>query len=182
MNSQGSRLTLLARFPDLNKDASPSRGGESDGASSSAGRWIGQSASFKLLAGVMLFLMVGAVLPFAIGRGRATSGESPSTGLHRTDEASPLAELAERSSHRAAPAIQSATRRPVVLVPVAAEPTPAPAVVPSRFEALDESKAERPADPPPMMSSWPNPAPSAAEPAGVPTAIRPAEHRGGSIR
>jgi hypothetical protein len=69
MDQHKTALPVLARFPDL-CDHTPA---EHDGSSglgllASSGRLIGQTLSIKLLAGTALFLLVGAVLPFCIGK------------------------------------------------------------------------------------------------------------------
>jgi len=194
MDQQETKLAVLARFPDLSEDNTPTGSGKSIGGGmlASTGRLINQVVSFKLLAGIMMFLLVGAVLPFSIGRNRPATDDLSSKDSQATCPAESASELADAAPAQSAPIVQPAVRRPVVLVPVTAEPSSAPAIVPSQFEV--EGAAKRgPAAESPLMSSWLNPASADARQsgaeerqpgtnAGLPTAIRPPEYRAGSIR
>lgn len=197
MNHQESRLAVLARFPDLSEshssvgDKKPAGGGMLV----STGRAISQAVSFKLLAGIMLFLVVGAVLPFFVSKDSPVTGELSSSELPTMDSAKPASELADAAVAQSTPLAQPTMRRPVVVVAATAEPSSAPAVVPSRYDVESEPKSDSAAASP-LMSSWMPPAAPAsldARPSGVegqlpgindslPTATRPSEYRAGSIR
>ncbi len=198
MHHQETKLAVLARFPDLSATSSPA-GDEkplAGGILVSTGRMIGQAVSFKLLAGIMLFLVVGAVLPFFVGKDRPAAGELSSSDSETIDSTKPASELADAATAQGMPLVQPTMRRPVVVVPIAAEPSSAPAIVPSRFEVESEAKSASAAESPQMSSSWMPPAATApldARPSGVegqlpginnslPTATRPSEHQAGAIR
>jgi len=66
MNRPRAGLTILAHFPDVSESAkTQSPTDEASGGSlfESGKRWIGQAAAARLLAGVTLFMIVGAILP-----------------------------------------------------------------------------------------------------------------------
>jgi hypothetical protein len=143
MDQRKSGIPLLASFPDLSEQAAAGSSDDSAGLLKSSGRIIGQAMSAKLLAGIALFLLVGAVLPFCLksvsrdlplGDSRvASSPKSGKTGVTSTTD-SP---------------ILTPTRRPAVHVAVAKERTPSPI-----------RPTSGPKVAPPMMSSWPAPAPT----------------------
>jgi hypothetical protein len=65
-------LPVLARFPDVGDETKPKPMGDGEAQRwdflGSSGRWIGQAMSVKLLAGITLFLLVGAVLPIFLSQ------------------------------------------------------------------------------------------------------------------
>jgi hypothetical protein len=178
---------VLARFPDVNDgpksqpQAEEAKGWDLLG---SNGRWIGQAMSVKLLAGMTLFLLVGAVLPFCLGHkppagdpstaGDTLSASSPAQAQAPVDGAS---SQTERISSTVAP-------RPAVLVsatsdqvsapaklppaPVARrEPSAAPTVAESLLSPRPTTAGNRapPAAPPVVgMSNWSSPPDAGAQP------------------
>lgn len=144
MDQRKSGIPLLASFPDLSEHGADHK--EDAGLLKSSGRLFSQAMSAKLLAGITLFLLVGAVLPFCLksasremplGDSLVASQPKTSKTTARTDDSPILAP----------------TRRPAVRVAAAKERTPAP------LRPMSEPKAA-----PPMMSSWPNPAPANLQP------------------
>jgi hypothetical protein len=79
MDQHKTALPVLARFPDLSDHTHQTEHNKTTGIGllASSGRMIGQTLSIKLLAGTALFLLVGAVLPFCIGKNSPPADSSP---------------------------------------------------------------------------------------------------------
>ncbi len=160
MDRQTMQPMVLARIPDIAIAAKHGGHKEHKTVPTSSGRVIGQSLSFKLLAGVVLLLGVAAVVPFALW-GHAQSTDAPSTA-----DALP-------AWHPGSPAPSAATAptwTPVAAVPasapIPASPSPMPSMLPQPNVA---SVPPAPASiDSPLMSAWPNSAhPTAAPETGV---------------
>ena len=126
MDRQTTQPMVLARIPDI-ATAANMADKEHETVPTSSGRVIGQSLSFKLLAGVVLLLVVAAVIPFALWK-HGQSTDSPSA----TAEALP-------AWHPGSPAPSAATAptwTPVAAVPasapIPASPSPMPSVCRNR--------------------------------------------------
>jgi hypothetical protein len=135
---------VLARIPDV---ATAEHGGHKT-VPKSTGRVIGQSLSFKLLAGVVLLLVVVAIIPFALWK-HGQSTDSPATA-----DAMP-------AWHPGSPAPSAATApswTPVVAVPasapIPASPSPMPSAMPQP-QVASQPPAPAAIDSP-LMSAWPN--------------------------
>ena len=101
MDQHKIALPVLARFPDLNDGTHHSEHNRTTGLGllTSSGRLIGQTLSVKLLAGTALFLLVGAVLPFCIGKNPPPADSSPAgtaTAQHQSAETTPESPRAVR--------------------------------------------------------------------------------------
>ncbi len=127
MNQQRTGLALLARFPDVSEDAKPrSRAEETKCCSllGSSGRWIGQAMSVKLLAGMTLFLIVGAILPFCLNQ--KSSPMAPPAGDNALSTWQPKqAESPTDASVQIETAGATVARRPVVQVSATSDRLPA---------------------------------------------------------
>lgn len=173
MNQQKTRLTVLARFPDLNEGQYQTEVcRESKGFSgilAASGRLIGQAVAAKLLAGMAMFLLVGAVLPCCISKNPSPSDSpvasavvSAATTILKTEPALP-----------AAP-------RPAVRVVAATVAASAPAKLPP-------ASAKKPVETG-LMSTWTPPADTAAQPTAVsgeltqPAAVPPPGYRQADTR
>ena len=163
MNQQGPGSRVLASFPDLNESPSNARGNEKRGLGllASSGRLIGQATSIKLLAGMVLFLMVGAVLPFCIGKNcepadATPASDSVATWHSESPETSPGI-LPETAPAQSATIVQTASRRPPVRISATTEPSSAPAMIPP-LAASQSAPQARPTLEQPLSSKWPNPA------------------------
>jgi hypothetical protein len=174
MDRQQTRLQVLARIPCLSSSASSDNKVAQEkkclGLLASSGRIIGQKISFKLLAGISLFLLVGAVLPAILPRKASLSSES-------------TASCSSVKSSVAEPAvIQPVARRPVVMVSATSERLPPPVVLSPPPETSVKPSAELS-----TWSSWPSPNHSSIQQseAGVknspvesdPTKVRSAEYQ-----
>jgi hypothetical protein len=179
MDRRKTGLMVLARFPDLN-EADPHAGDDKAkglGLLASGSRLFGQAASIKLLAGMTLFLLVGAVLPFCIGIGKnpppanlsaansLPAGDSLSTWQPRGDAAAlepttvAPAAAAPTTVASAEPDTVALTvaRRPVAPASATAEQSPTPAAVgPTTENKREPQTASTVADA--GMSSWQPPA------------------------
>jgi hypothetical protein len=137
MNHQRTGVPILARFPDVHDDTKRNTGAipRGRGLLESSGRWISQAMSVKLLAGMTLFLLVGAVLPFCIGRNAdskdstaaipLSSGDAVSTGQPAQTQ-TPVEAIPTTSQQVAG----GVARRPAVLVSATAEQLPPPVAIP----------------------------------------------------
>jgi hypothetical protein len=191
MEQQENRLTVLARIPDLN-------GGGVEGTHATARhsngflppyRILGQSISCKLLAGLTLFLLVGAAIPLSIYKNKPAA---PATGIAATGQ-SPAAASGNANVNSAANAGAVADRKPCNAMPVA----PAPAVVlavpeqtgvPAKAPVAFSMKTDLQGNEPILVSRWsPDDAtggtasvqniPSVpAVPTGIPS-VRPVEYQ-----
>jgi len=177
MNQQRSGLAVLARFPDLNGGKPHARADEAKGwrLLVSSGRLVGQATSIKLLAGVTLFLLVGAVLPLCIGKGSPPvnpppAGDALSTWHPRGAETS--APSVPGKSETAALTVAS---RPAVRVSATAEPSSAPATLPPTAEPKREPPAVPTVAESLMMSNWPGPARANPQPARAGGEASPAD-------
>ena len=87
MDLQRKKWTVLARIPDLNAAGADGAADEEAGGGlpASTGRLIKQALSFRLLVGTALFLLVAAVMPFALRQegpiGRSVVGNRPGDGV-----------------------------------------------------------------------------------------------------
>jgi hypothetical protein len=168
MDQHETGIPVLARFPDLDEAAHGAATGKPSGLAllASSGRIIGQNVSVKLLAGTALFLLVGAVLPFCIGR-NSTPADSFPAGSSQATSQSKLA----KDKPEAIPADDEAAAliagRPAVRVIASKEPSSAPAVLPPASDANGKPGAIATTEPP-ESSRWRG--------AG-PEAIRPAEYQ-----
>ena len=199
MDHHRTRVPVLARFPDLNdceSDANRHKtsglallaaGGRliiqtlsmatrnraaSFGLLASSGRLISQTMSIKLLAGTALFLMVGAVLPFCIGKNPPPADSSPGIDSPVTAQSGSANATAEDAS-AADEAVALTASRPTVRLIAATGPSPAPAMLPASSEIPGRPQAGPPNDEP-QMSRWPSPAPTDLQPTGVGGAVSPA--------
>ena len=175
MDRETTRPMVLARIPDVATSAN--RGGAKE-VPTSTGRVIGQAASFKVLSGVVLLLVVVAVIPYALWKhGQSTDTVASAETLPAWNPGA-----STPSSAAAAP-----TWTPVAAVPasapIPASPAPMPAAMP---QATVSSTPPGPAPiDSPLMSAWPNsthpvaPEAGAGEPradANQSMAIRPSEY------
>jgi hypothetical protein len=181
MNHQRKGVAVLARFPDLSNVETPAKADEpkSCGLLASGGRLISQALSIKLLAGITLFLLVGAVLPVYLSTKDAPAGNPPPAA--DTLSAWPAKQIAP--SPETAPAqtdtvAMSVARQPAVRVAPAAEQQSAPVAIPVAAEAKrDTPPVQSVAGA--MMSNWEPPVDPNQPPAnpGVAPADRPTEYR-----
>jgi hypothetical protein len=149
MDQQKVCITILARFPDINDELCQPAISQPNGRGilASGGRLIGQAQSVKLLAGLALFLLVTAVLPFCINV-RSSSVDS----LAACDSVAAKTTPAQNKSNALA-----VKQRPVVRIAAKQGSTSAPAKLPSMAKAPVKSQPAS-ATEAPMMSNWPNPA------------------------
>jgi hypothetical protein len=172
MNQRRTGLAVLARFPDLN-DGKPQAGaGEAKGWGllASSGRLISQGMSIKLLAGMTLFLLVGAILPF-LGKDSPSANSPPANSSPAGDALLTWHPRGADTPAEAAP-VQRETvattvaRRPAVRVSAIAGQSPPPATLPQAVEPKHEPQAApRVADA--GMSDWPGPARADQQPANA---------------
>jgi hypothetical protein len=186
MVHKDTEVPVLARFPDVNDTTSDHRAHTTKGVGllASTGRLIGQATSIKLLAGTALFLIVGAVLPFCIGK-------SPPANLSPAGDS--LTEMQPNSSGAtpettpdAGEAAALIAGRPAVRVIATKEPSSAPAAIPPSAEANGKLQAGS-ASEASLSSRWPTPAPAELQSPNVggptlqpgvnqPAAVRQAEY------
>ena len=161
MDQHRTELRVLARFPDLN-DGNHDLGAHKAtgfGLLASGGRLIGQTTWIKLLAGTVLFLLVGAVLPFCIGKNSPPANSSVvSDSVATAQPDSAKAEAAPAASDIVAPT----AFRPAVHVAANKEPS-------SGRRCFRHPPRRNPK--PPLMSRWPNPATAELQPTRVGTEI-----------
>ena len=180
--------TVLARIPDLNAAGADGTADEDTdgGLPVSTGRLIKQWLSFRLLVGTALFLLIAAVIPFALGK-KAPSVDPPSA----TDTATTWHSASGSASTNTSPTdkIQTAGAapvRPVALISAIPRQSCPPAIVPPPPETKGAPQPGRAADGP-LMSRWPNPAHAPSRPANAgaeppraianqPVAVRPSEY------
>ena len=160
MDRQTMQPMVLARIPDIAIAAHHGEHKEHKTVPTSSGRVIGQSLSFKLLAGVVLLLVVVAVIPFALWR------QGQSTDAPATADALPTWHLGSPAPS----ATTAPTWTPVAAVPasapIPASPSPMPSVVP-QANVASQPPASASIDSP-LMSAWPNSAhPTAASEVGA---------------
>jgi hypothetical protein len=207
MVQQATAVAVLARFPDVNDGAERQRQADESkyrDLLGSSGRWIGQAMSVKLLAGITLFLLVGAVLPFCLSTKSPTTsspvgGDALSTSQPKQAESPTVAASTQTDTGGAAVAHLPAARvsatsdqfPPPATLPsaVAAQrpPSAAPSVAESLMSTRPTAVARR--EPPPAaptvaasgMSDWP-PRPGPDMQPGRPGADAPASNanRGGT--
>jgi len=189
MNHQKTGLAVLARFPDVHDGEKPQAGANEAkgwGLLASSGRWISQALSIKLLAGMTLFLLVGAVLPFCIGKNSPPAEPSPAGDSVSTWHPKPAGASAKAAPAQTETVAMTVARRPV-RISATAEHSPAPAALPPT--------AETPREPPAastvaeaMMSNWSPPASADPQPtmpgaetssadANRPAAVRSTEYQ-----
>jgi hypothetical protein len=158
MSPERRGLPVLARFPDLN-DGKLQAGADKAkgwGLLASSRRLIGQAMSFKLLAGMALFLLIGAILPW-IGRdtrpvNSPPVGDATATWHPRGSEAS-----AEAAPAKCETVAMTVAQRLPVRICAAAELLPAPAMLPPTAEIKREPQAA-PTVAESLMSNWTPPA------------------------
>jgi hypothetical protein len=148
MDRETTQPVVLARIPDVATSANHHEGAKQ--VPSSTGRVIGQSASFKLLAGVVLLLIVAAVIPYALWKHGQSAAPAPSA----TAEVPP----AWHPGTPAASASAAPTWTPVATMPasgpIPASPSPMPSAAPQPMVA-STPPAPAPIDSA-LMSAWPN--------------------------
>jgi hypothetical protein len=165
MDQLKTGIPVLASFPELDKGtASPKSDPPVLGLLASSGRLINQAASAKLLAGITLFLLVGAVLPWCIGKG---SSSADVTASKAKATASPQLVKDAAEAQKAAAAVQSAVR-------VAAKTGTSPGPVPPAPEMKRKPQESLAAQPPMMASPWNVPGESAV--GNQPAAVRPVQY------
>jgi hypothetical protein len=156
MDGETTQPMILARIPDV---ATSTKYGGGHQVPASTGRVIGQAASFKLLAGSALLLVVVAVIPYALWK----QGQSADTSA--TAEALP----ALHSGSSAPSAAPAPTWTPVAAVPASAPIPASPSPMPNA--TLQATVASAPPAPAavdsPLMSAWPNVAHPVAPQAGA---------------
>jgi hypothetical protein len=178
MNHQRKGVAVLARFPDLSNAEPSAKVDEpkSCGLLASSGRLISQALSIKLLAGVTLFLLVGAVLPIWLSTKDAPPVSLPpaadTLSAWPPKQAAPAPETAPAQSDTVA---MSVGRQPAVRVAPAAEQQSAPVAIPVAAEAKrDTPPVQSVAGA--MMSNWEDPDRQPARPGATP-AEHPTEYR-----
>jgi hypothetical protein len=164
MEQRENKIPVLARFPDLDENLHNVGVDQPKGLAllASSSRMIGQAMSFKLLAGLTLFLPIAAVLPFCMSKGSApltTPRAAESVAAAKSKSAKKDAAPATNES------VAAVASRPPVRVAAAKEPTAPPVALPPSLEAKPEPKAAPVAETPVATSS---PWPGAASPAGQP--------------
>ena len=139
MTQQARAVAVLARFPDIGEHTKPQprAGGEAQGWSllGPSGRWIGQAMSIKLLAGITLVLLVGAILPLCLNQKSPTAGplaggdalSSRQPGQAESPTANGPAQTRAVATTGAYP--------PVVRVSATSDQLPPPAILPSTVAA-----------------------------------------------
>jgi hypothetical protein len=188
MNQHKTNVPVLARFPDLNDGTANAKHNKTPGFGllASSGRLFGQTLSIKLLAGTALFLLVGAVLPFCIGKNPPPADSSP-TGDSAVTAQSKLANATPEAAPVADEAVALTASRLPVRVIAAKEPSLAPAALPPSSETTNKPQPGPATDVPVMSSRWPSAAPTDLQPTSVggeapragvfgPAATRPTEY------
>jgi hypothetical protein len=151
MDTQERGLVVLARIPDLRAE---NPHGDDSGAPASgrgrlsSGRWMSPSLSYRLLAGLTLCLLVGAVVPYVFSHSPAQSEPVGANSLG-VWQVGPVKDLGDTPGRNRA-ALKEAT-----LVRAAAESLPSPGVA-GRQPAAGGARAGR-ADEAATWSQWPNP-------------------------
>jgi hypothetical protein len=156
MDIQEQDLIVLARIPDLgNHHQQHHHDGNSDGTDArrklSGSRWISQTLSFKLLAGLTLCLLVAAVLPYVLSQSPAPAGSpvtNDSLGGWRSDAANDFGD--EKAGSRPTPKEATLVR--------AAPDSPPPQRIAERQSPAGDTQP-KPSNETPTWSKWPNPHP-----------------------
>lgn len=138
MNRPRAGLTILAHFPDVSESThaqSSSDEGSRWNPLASGSRWIGQAAAVKLLAGMTLFMIVGAILPFYLGHKTSPGDTASQSGAFAT-----CSSVGQETSTQALPlqgegAGTPVARQQAVRVSATPEQSVPPATLPSRAEA-----------------------------------------------
>jgi hypothetical protein len=177
MDSQKTGLAVLARIPDLNDGEHHTEAEQPRGLRllASSGRLIGQAASIKLLAGMTLFLLVGAVLPFCISKTCPPEKSPPAMESLATWEPQSAKALAEVGGAKSETAPTNVASGPAARIPAAAERLSAPLAVPPTAEANSKPQAV-PSVAESLMSSTPWPTPAHAETDTNRPAVRSTEY------
>lgn len=184
MDEFNTNIPVLARFPELDKGTSGPKANPAPlGLLASSGRLINQAASAKLLAGITLFLLVGAVLPWCIGKSCPPADSSASSAKATVN---PKLARDAAEAQKAIVAAQPAVR-------LAANTGTSPAPVPPTPEVKRKPQESLAAQPPLMKSPFNAPAqlppanytgPAAASGGNQPAPVRPAQYeadaRGGT--
>jgi hypothetical protein len=185
MSQQEIRLTVLARIPDLNGSGHVDRaGGSCELGLPRAGRLLGQAVSCKLLAGITLFLLVGAAIPFSISK----SGTSATATPPSSSPSAPVAAMTDGGVVPQNTVSPKNTNPPVVVIPAVPEKADVTAKIPMAVAVKNEkpaSQAELSGSPAPMMTKWTYPGveggPSVADNSVPPRKVEyKADLRGGS--
>jgi len=153
MSRQQTELIVLARIPDLgtqyqNHEGS---GGPNGRWKLPGGRWVSQTLSFKLLAGLTLCLLLAAVLPYVLSRSPAPTEPpvaSDSLGEWRSDAAKDYGDA--KAANRPTPTGATLVR--------AAPESPPPQRIADRQPSAGDVQSN-PADEKRNWSQWPNPHP-----------------------
>jgi len=178
MNEQEINLVVLARIPDLNGSVRAAKVVEK----CDSGRLLGQAISCKLLAGMMLFLLVGAAIPFSIRDKKvAESPKSPSDVLAVNRPAMPAApSIAPKVAD-----VLPAPVRPVVVIPAVPERAAAPTKIPMPLTAKPEPPVAASSETA-LMSNWSPPKSVGVDPGKTsetpvvnvpPPPVRPVEYQ-----
>jgi len=152
MGQQKVRLTVLARIPDLN---SPGHVANDEAKCVSellaSGRLLGQAISCKLLAGMTLFLLVGATIPFSISSKHASDDSSLSSNPVAVDR--PASSVVPNGATPIVNVSPLQPARPVVVVSAVPEKAALPAKIPMSLAVKDESQPSASGGTA-LMSSW----------------------------
>jgi hypothetical protein len=134
MVQQATAVAVLARFPDVNDHPHHEQRAEEGGhwnLLGSSGRWIGQAMSIKLLAGITLFLLVGAVLPFCLGTKSPTTNPSAGDSALSTWQPQQAGSPTGTSSTSTETAGAAIARLPAARVSATSDQFPPPVTLPS---------------------------------------------------
>jgi hypothetical protein len=142
---------LLAQIPDLDRKVTPKRP-----AKPSDGRIIGQSLSIKLIFGVGLGLVVGAILPFVYGRVSRPSPVVTELPAWSSNRGSP-GTMSNTAQSMAPPWLPSATAAGNGAIPSRTASAPAPAILLPQPPQVGDTRPTALIEP-----SWSQPRPSAA--------------------
>jgi hypothetical protein len=177
MNQQEIRLTVLARIPDLNNSNEGARKKEkSSKVFLASGRLLGQATSCKLLAGLTLFMLVGAAIPFSVNKKPVCDNAGQAADAVASNQ-SPVASVPSNT----VPPMVTPPERSAVLVPAVPERTVSPAVVPVSLMVRNDPSVN-PDAATPLVSKWPPDDPGVASPnpaagSGASPAMRPVEYQ-----
>lgn len=159
MAQQQTRPVVLARIPCLLDGNSGNPGGSENlkgiGRLVSGGRFVSQAFSFKLLAGVTLFLLVGAVMPAILNK-KPASSES-------TQPDAAVAATSPALSSDVPAVLEPAARRPVVMVSATSQGVAPPVAVTPPLDETSKPQAAPTAELA-TSSTWPSVAPPGNQP------------------
>jgi hypothetical protein len=134
MSQQAKAVAVLARFPDVadHTKPQPRADGETQGWNllGPSGRWIGQAMSIKLLAGITLFLLVGAILPFCLVQKSPTPNPSAWGDTLSSWQPKQAGSPTENGSAQNGAVATTGAYPPVVRVSATSDQLPPPAMLP----------------------------------------------------